>query len=192
MNFDNIIHFMKRLIVVLGDLATGKTTFAKMIAEKYNLESISKDDIKEILGDEIGFKNREDNIKLSKASYSLLYYVLEKACAKNIDVILEANFHKEQLETIKEVADKHEYRILTIVITGEPDVLYQRYINRLVNENRNPVHASIPFSSYNDFKDYTFSNREKGSLGTKIEIDGTSFNYQNNQEILNKIDSFLR
>ncbi|MEA5060911.1 MAG: AAA family ATPase [Erysipelotrichaceae bacterium] len=183
---------MKKLVVVLGDLATGKSTFAKIIAEKYDLELISKDDIKEILGDQIGFKDREENIKLSKTSYSLLYFVLEKACSKNIDVILEANFHEEQLKSIEGVARKYEYEILKIVINGDPSVLYKRYMNRLINEHRNPVHASIPFSSCEDFKEYTLSNREKNLLGTKIEIDATSFDYQSDSKILKQIESFLR
>ena len=56
---------MKKLLLITGDLACGKSTFGEILAKRYNSATFYKDKIKEILGDTIGFANREENIRLS-------------------------------------------------------------------------------------------------------------------------------
>lgn len=55
---------MKKLLLIMGDLATGKTTFANIFSKRYDTNVFSKDSVKELLGDTIGFSNREENLKL--------------------------------------------------------------------------------------------------------------------------------
>ena len=56
---------MKKLLLITGDLATGKSTFANILSKRYDTNVFFKDSIKEVLGDTIGFANREENKKLS-------------------------------------------------------------------------------------------------------------------------------
>ena len=56
---------MSKLLLIMGDLATGKSTFANILAGRYGISIFGKDTIKEVLGDTIGFANREENLKLS-------------------------------------------------------------------------------------------------------------------------------
>ena len=51
---------MKKIILIGGDLAAGKSTFAKLIEEKFNCLGIYKDNLKEILGDTIIVENRQE------------------------------------------------------------------------------------------------------------------------------------
>lgn len=44
--------------VITGDIATGKSTFANILSERYNTNVFFKDSIKEVLGDTISFTNR--------------------------------------------------------------------------------------------------------------------------------------
>ena len=57
---------VKKLLLITGDLATGKSTFANILSKRYDANIFFKDSIKEILGDTIGFSNREENTKLNK------------------------------------------------------------------------------------------------------------------------------
>ena len=57
---------MKKLLLITGDLATGKSTFSNVLAKRYQITVFQKDSIKEVLGDHIGFTNREENLKLSQ------------------------------------------------------------------------------------------------------------------------------
>ena len=59
---------MKKLLLITGDIATGKSTFANILSKRYHTNMFFKDSIKEVLGDTIGFSNREENKKLSFAS----------------------------------------------------------------------------------------------------------------------------
>ena len=45
---------MRRLLLITGDLATGKTTFSNALSARYGAAVLQKDRIKEVLGDEIG------------------------------------------------------------------------------------------------------------------------------------------
>ncbi|MCK7479117.1 MAG: hypothetical protein M0C28_18430 [Candidatus Moduliflexus flocculans] len=49
-----------------------KSTVAKRLAADLSAVCLNKDDLKETLGDTIGFANREENLKLSCATYMLL------------------------------------------------------------------------------------------------------------------------
>lgn len=61
------------LILISGFSCTGKTTLAKLIAKRYSLPLIGRDDIKESLYNSLGYKDREWSKKLGIASYDLLY-----------------------------------------------------------------------------------------------------------------------
>lgn len=47
------------LIIITGLPGTGKTTLGRKLAEEFRLPFISKDDIKEFLFDNLGWKDRE-------------------------------------------------------------------------------------------------------------------------------------
>ena len=75
-----------KAIIITGDLATGKSTFANIISKRFNVLFLTKDHIKEVLSDRIGFTNREENLKLSKASMHIMFYALENANNSNTNV----------------------------------------------------------------------------------------------------------
>jgi adenylylsulfate kinase-like enzyme len=66
---------MQKLILITGDLAAGKSTLAKKLSEKLNTLCFTKDVLKEILSDDIGFSNRQENKKLSIASISVMNHI---------------------------------------------------------------------------------------------------------------------
>jgi tRNA A37 threonylcarbamoyladenosine biosynthesis protein TsaE len=51
---------VKKIIIITGDLAAMKSTLAKKIGRDLNIVCLIKDHIKEILGDTIGYQNREE------------------------------------------------------------------------------------------------------------------------------------
>ena len=51
---------MKKLILITGDLATGKSTLAKKLSQNLKILSFTKDVLKEVLSDVIGFSNRQE------------------------------------------------------------------------------------------------------------------------------------
>lgn len=182
---------MKKLLIIVGDLAAGKSTFANILSKRYDTNVFLKDSMKEVLGDTIGFSNREENKKLSNATVELMLFIFSEFAKMNKNLILEANFHTIELEKLHKLAYENDYEVLTLVIRGDIEILHKRYLNRMQNENRHPVHLSTTFDVFDDFMDYTESLRNEEIPGNIIHINADDFLYQTNEEILKKIDDFM-
>lgn len=183
---------MKKLLLVMGDLATGKSTFGNILSKRYEVNVFCKDSIKEVLGDTIGFSNREENLKLSKATMELMFFIFSEFVKLNKNLILESNFHKVDLERLHQMADENNYEVLTLVLRGDVEILHKRYLNRIHNENRHPVHLSTTLDIFDDFKGYTEYSRKEEILGKVININADSFSYQTDEKILAQIDEFMK
>ena len=177
-----------KAIIITGDLATGKSTFANIISKRFNVLLLTKDHIKEVLSDRIGFTNREENLKLSKASMHIMFYALENANNSNTNIILEANFHQEEIDYLKKYKDD----VLVLNLYGNEEILFKRFINRIENENRHKVHLSIGLNDLSSFSSYIKKSRDVDFKGLEvISIDATNFSYQNDEDLFTKISNFL-
>lgn len=181
---------MKTLILITGDLATGKTTLAKELSNYLSYPYIYKDKIKELLCDRIGFKNRCENKTISFATFDVINFIAEQLLSSSTNLIIESNFRQNELDELFKLTTKYNYRLLTIVLSADIDTLYKRYENRLLNENRHIAHQN--FNSYPEFKEYVISARERTYYGKVIKIDANDFSlfspdfYQNIKELLTK------
>ena len=182
---------MNKLLLIMGDLATGKSTFANLLSKRYDTNIFFKDSIKEVLGDTIGFSNREENQKLSKATMELMFFIFSEFGKLNKNLILESNFHIAELERLHKIASENNYEILTLVLRGEVEILHKRYINRMQNENRHPVHLSLTLDNFDDFKACTEHLRGEKISGNTLYINADDFSYQTDKNILTKIDEFM-
>lgn len=175
----------------MGDLAAGKSTFAIMLSQRYNINVFFKDSIKEILGDTIGFSNREENRRLSSASMEMMFFLFSEFAVLNKSLILESNFHTAELDRLHQLAAQHDYQILTIVLRGNVRLLHQRYLNRIA-EKRHPVHLSTTMDKYEDFERYTEWSRQERIPGETIVVNADDFSWQTDIALLAKIDCFLK
>ena len=183
---------MRKLLLITGDLATGKSTFSDILSKRYDTVVFMKDTIKEVLGDTIGFANREENLKLSKATMELMIFAFSQFAKLNQDLILEANFHKADLERLKEIATAHNYEVMVLVLRGDVNILHKRYLNRIHHENRHPVHLSTTLDVFEDFRKYLETARNEEITGNVLQIDANDFSYQTDEKLLAEIDRFMR
>ena len=79
-------------ILVTGIPAAGKSSMAKKLAAHYQIPMISKDDIKEILFDDLGFRASEEKVKEGIAAMHIMYYMAEQMMKVIKPFILENNF----------------------------------------------------------------------------------------------------
>lgn len=182
---------MRKLLLIMGDLAAGKSTFANILSQRYKVALFSKDTIKEILGDTIGFSNREENLKLSHAAVELMIFFFSQMAKLNKNLILESNFHTSELERLHTLARENGYEVLTLVIRGNVEIMYKRYMNRKNHENRHPVHLSTTLDVYEDFKKCAEQAQKEVIPGKILTICADDFSYQNDESILKKIDAFM-
>ena len=183
---------MKRLLLITGDIAARKTTFSNQLAQRYSVAVFQKDTIKEILGDNIGFRDREENRKLSNAAVQLMAHLFWQIAQTGSDLILEANFHGSELEQLHELANRMQYRVLTLVLRGEAEILYGRYLHRMRAENRHPVHLSTTLDVKEDFISTAQLIRSEKIVGEALWIDACDFSYQQDEQLLRTIDLFMK
>ena len=182
----------RKLLLITGDIAAGKSTFANILSQRYNTNVFFKDSIKEVLGDTIGFSNREENKKLSNASMELMFFIFSEFAKLGKGMILESNFHRAELERLQKMAQDNGYDVLTIALFGDVEVLHARYLNRMTNENRHSVHLSTTIDKFEDFKKCSDYLKRIDIPGKVIRIDATDFGYQRSEEVLAVIDAFMK
>lgn len=179
---------MKNLIIISGDLAAGKSTLADNLSDKYGIVSIKKDDLKEIICDEIGFTTREENRALSKTAVNAMIYILNKSAVVGNDLILEANFRTSELKDIKEIVDFYHYTPLLIVLYGDEEILYKRFLSRL--PYRHEAHKSNHLEeSLDKYKEYIHTLREQDFVFEPIYIDVSSLD---EKALLNKVSLIFK
>lgn len=183
---------MGKLLLIMGDLATGKSTFAQILSRRYETTLFVKDTIKEALGDTIGFTNRAENLKLSQATAALMRLIFTEFSRLKKPLILESNFRIHELEALHTIAAGNDYRVLTLVLRADAPLLHQRYLHRMQNQHRHPVHLCEAFNTLEGFTDYLESLRSTDIPGMVLEIDANDFSYQTDPAILEKIDAFMQ
>ena len=96
-------------ILVTGIPAAGKSTMAKFLGEQMQLPVLSKDSIKELLYDTVGFRSRAEKIRLGTAAMDIMYYAAEQLMSCRQAFILENNFEHASREGLTRILDRHGY-----------------------------------------------------------------------------------
>lgn len=132
---------MMYCILVAGMPASGKSTIAKYLAEQLKIPMISKDNLKEIMFDEIGFKSRAEKNKLGVASMKIMYHVAEQMMRVSVPYILENNFEDISKEELLQLLDKYGYTAVTVRLTGDYEKIYERFAARDRSPERHRGHV---------------------------------------------------
>lgn len=128
-------------ILVTGIPAAGKSTMAEVISERLKLPVISKDTIKERLFDNVGFQSRAEKVKLGIASMEIMYYAAGQLMKAGQPFILENNFEYSSEQGIISLLEKYQYSALTVTLTGDYKVIYQRFLKRENSPDRHRGHV---------------------------------------------------
>lgn len=127
-------------ILISGIPASGKSYFSEYLSCYLDVPSISKDNIKEILFDTIGFSSREEKIHLDDAATLSMLYCAECFMKHNKVFIMESNFDKKSKPQLVELINQYNYKSITVSLTGEYTTIYKRLILRNKSSERHPGH----------------------------------------------------
>ena len=127
-------------ILLAGMPATGKSTMAKVLSKRLKLPAISKDSIKELLFDNVGFQSRAEKVNLGIASMEIMYYTAGQLMKAGQPFILENNFESSE-KGMKNLVEKYQYSALTLTLTGDYKVIYQRFLERESSPDRHRGHV---------------------------------------------------
>jgi predicted kinase len=126
------------LLLVHGLPASGKTTLAKWLAGQLGWPAIYKDEIKEILFDHIGAKDRAWSSQLGGATIEVLYYVMAMQLRAGISSVAECNYKPERASPrIRELLAATNAQCIQVVCQCDGAVRLQRFQARV----RHPGHS---------------------------------------------------
>jgi len=129
------------LIIVSGPPCSGKTTIGRAIARACHLPFFSKDDIKELLFDQLGWSDRAWSMKLGIGSTVLLYDIAAKMLEVGASVVIENAFHKDPaVSRFLELQKTYGCDLLQIHFRANNEVIVERFQKRAGND-RHPGHA---------------------------------------------------
>ena len=168
----------KKLILVAGRPGTGKTWLANYLSEKLGIVLICKDKLKEIIWDKIRYdtKIRSESQKYGGLAYDLSFHFCDMIMATGNSVIFESNFVEPGSELLRPYVEKYGYKVITIMLDGDTEIIHKRFMDREVTDERHPGLISYNhFSDYEAFKRATQPCRDFDYGDIKILVDITDF-----------------
>jgi predicted kinase len=132
----------RRVFLVTGLPATGKTTLARALARDLAAPLLSKDGIKEPLFDTLGAADRAASRRLSDASFAVLFALADEYLALLDAVVIEGNFRPaEHAPVLRALLARHAPVSCTQVLCRVPEPLrQQRLAARAADAARHPGH----------------------------------------------------
>ena len=194
-------------ILVTGMPASGKSTVAKYLSENLQLPVFSKDNIKEFLFDEVGFRSRQDKNKLGRASMKIMYHAAEQMMQVGTAFILENNFELASREELLQLLEQYHYIGITVRLTGEPETIYHRFAERDRSPERHRGHVvndcyPEPEESCREnptmltYEKFLSGMERRGyndfvANGSYVEVDTTDFSKVSMEEILMQVKQVI-
>lgn len=141
-----------KLIILNGKPCSGKTHLIKKLSDDFKLPRLSRDEIKELLFDEMGVLDAEWSKKLGKTSFSLFFLSMEKLFQSQHSFLVDCNFtpsfHKQKL---LKLIQTYEFDALEIYLEADPHILLQRFQDRWNSGERHRGHADHErFTEFSD------------------------------------------
>lgn len=196
-------------ILITGIPAAGKSTLADFLSAKLRLPVVSKDRIKELLFDGIGFRSREEKNKLGKSAAEIMFYFAEQQMKLGLPFLLENNFENASREGMLALLEKYSYTALTVTLTGDYRIIYKRFVERNASPDRHRGHVVNDRYPENrertaeecravsiSYEDYLYGIRERGmdtfqAGGGQLVIDTTDFQRVDFEAVSREIEAWI-
>lgn len=193
------------IIILAGMPATGKSTLAAKLQEKFGYPILEKDYIKEGLFDTLGFSCYAEKRALDVAANEVLLRWMNAMIEAGQPMIIDNNFDQQSAAKLKKLLQEHPCKCVTVFMNGDPQVLYERYVQRDSQGLRHLGHAMQTHYPPLEGEDTTFHMTREGFDqrflhlgmhelswgGEKILVDATILENIDAEAIIEEISSKL-
>lgn len=128
-------------VMIGGIPAAGKSHMARVLSKALGLPLFSKDEIKELLYDTVGFRSRAEKVALGEGAMEAMYYAAGQVMARGGSVILENNFERASVPGVRRLLEQSGARPVTLLLTGDYETLYRRFLERDQSSRRHRGHV---------------------------------------------------
>ena len=171
----------KKIIIIEGYLASGKSTFALELSQALRIPYLIKDTMKNTMCRNVTIENRAESSRYSVVTFDAMMYVVERLFECGLPVIIEGNFaptgQKEVDEQgmINELVRKYGYSVLEYKFRGDTRVLHHRFIDREKTEERGNANKLGFDVQFEDFDRWCHNLDAFEVDGDIVEVDTTDF-----------------
>lgn len=188
-------------ILIAGMPASGKSYMARLLSDRLSLPCMSKDGIKEMLFDELGFASRAEKVRLGLAAERVLMDFARTQLRAHRPFIVENNFERASFDAWRNLLDGH--RALTLLMDCDADAAYARMVARdssperhrghIVN-TRYPEDAALPYRAP-ALQDFRTGVQARGfsefALGHVLRVDASDLARVDYEEIVRLVGEFI-
>ena len=171
----------RKIIVITGYLASGKSTFAQRLSSELNIPYIIKDTFKSALCASIDIDSREESSRFSAVTFDAMMYVAERHIETGNPFIIEGNFvpggikKTDEAGVIKALLEKYNCQSLTFKFIGDTKILHKRFIKRDILPERGQANTIGYEPSYDEFNLWCHNLGDFDVSGETVAVDTTDF-----------------
>lgn len=146
---------MERVLILLAGLpGTGKTYLRNILQDFFGgFYLLSQDELKEYYCDLYGYHNLEEKREVEKLAWAKYYEIMERQMQAGSNIISDYPFSWKQKPHIQELAEEYDYSVLTIRLTADLDVLYERQKKRDLDPTRHLSHIVTSYQKGQNLAD---------------------------------------
>lgn len=198
----------KVLILLAGYPGTGKSFLGSIIKKKLGiLTIISPDELKEDYFDYYGFRNLDEKEELINLAWEKFYDVLESQMVLGNNVILDYPFSDKQKPIISRMSERYHYKVITIRLIADLDILFERQKKRDLDATRHLSHIVNTYKkgdilqnredadnllTYEEFiRRCTTRGYDSFELGELFEVDVTDYATVDYSALLESVSNWL-
>lgn len=171
----------KKIIIVQGYLAAGKSTFARMLAKELGIPCFVKDTFKIALCRSVTIDSREVSSRFSAVTFDGMMYTAERLMESGAPFIIEGNFlpagikKTDEAGAIRELIERYGYHSLTFKFGGEIGKLYRRFAEREGSPERGIANMMFTMPTAAEFEVFCRNMDGFDVGGEVIKVDTTDF-----------------
>jgi predicted kinase len=176
------------VVLILGLPSAGKTTLAKKLSRELNLPLVIKDDLKVILLDTYGWKDRETSMQAGGASYKLMDYFIEGQIKHGNSLIVESTFDPKYDDArFQSWQEKYGVRYVQVYCYADADTIRQRFKERAGSDNRH-VSYTEDEAGLQNLEKYIRQGFSPLNIDSKIiKVDTTDFSKVDEAGIIEQV-----
>jgi len=162
-----------KIILICGYCAAGKSTFARRLSQELNIPYFEQDTIDETICDGFGRESKVYKMGSENVAYDIILHIAERFMQTGKPCILESIFGLKRIDEIKKLFEKYNYECLLFVFKGDPEVMFDRYVERDKSGERHWIHNPAHRGWF--MNEMPKEKLEEAEVEQKIIVDTTSF-----------------